>query len=289
MEDLTDDGFEELEREYSGSNVPPATIKCALMGRSKARRLSITLRLPKLDPDIRTIADRTRFQVAYNESARTLRIKASDRGSFEAVTPAKGPDARIFRVPFPKSGVEWSPEKFPVEVDYNLEQMSLLIELPRELWPKPKPRALLEPPRTPASVGSTTKLQITGPYVKQAPTAEEIEEVDKRVKEMLGVTPDFPREFGTIRFTPQETSIIEVLYKKGECTREGLLAASHDPRKGEDDREGNVIAVLVSKINSKLKGTGCQIENLWGTGYSMSAKSKTWIKSWLDTMDQEVA
>ncbi|OCC05156.1 hypothetical protein BA190_09585 [Labrys sp. WJW] len=151
MASQNDDGFQEILPESGKPTKHPCTMATIAMGKSGARRVSLTFRLNTAPPDVAHILMHgPRFAIAYNKGTRTIRIKADNLGRFETIDAPRGKrvvggdKVVLLRFPLP-DGIAFIGDRIAVEPDANLLQRAILIDVPVGFWPVPKPA-----PRTPA-------------------------------------------------------------------------------------------------------------------------------------------
>ena len=97
-------------------------------------------------------------------------------------------------------------------------------------------------------------------------------ELDRRRRS--GHLENFPREIGGVKFQPAEARMLEALYRGSELTMEALLAATHDPKDGDDDREVKVVDVWLCKMRPKLAQIDLVVKTIWGGKRALDAASK---------------
>lgn len=202
-----------------------------------------------------------RYEVGWNTAKRLLLVKAKDQGPFEAASAPHG-KTLLLRMPLPagllNSGAEAEPEYYVDTVGKRL-----LIEVPPEFGR----RLALPAPAEPRPA----KTVVTPP----APSShDEIVAGNRELLKALGVTQSFPRELGGEKFTPAEACLLEALFRRNDCTVEALLAATHDPEKGDDDREPKVVDVWITRLRPRLKNLGIEIQTVWGGGRKLDAAGK---------------
>lgn len=202
------------------------------------------------------------FAVSRKTGARAFRIRVDEAGRFEAIRPAKG-ERRLLRCPLPL-GVICAEGR--AEPEFFVDQIgkSILVEVPDLFLVKVK--ALPAPdvasaPRT-AAVDDETRMAI-----------------DRRMQEMLTSGCDVPRVIGGCTWTPAERAILSALLSHPQVSREGLMAATADPEKGEDERDPKLVDVFLSKMRTRLRQLDVQIENIGLGAFRMPLDAKTRLRS----------
>lgn len=289
-EDDFDDGFVEIERDTPSARLPACSIKCSEIGRGGqgkvARRVSLTFRFDKLDPEVRAILEVGRLAVAFNESAKAIRIRKQDGGQYEATeAPRGGGNVYLLRFPFPKRGMEWCSVRTEIELDVNPEQHSILIDLPAPFCPQPQKQLppptppvrpvdrALQPPRPPVYLGEPAPGRSALDQRRLRPTVH-TEEDDKHMLELLGVTGSFPRKVYGTSFTPSEAAVMEALLKRVQVGKSGILLATWDPAKGEDERDEKIVDVIMCKLKKKATELNIDLTHEGGGSWSMNKASK---------------
>jgi hypothetical protein len=102
--------------------------------------------------------------------------------------------------------------------------------------------------------------------------------VDRHVKSLIAGDGELPRKIGGELFTPSERAIIAALLNHPQVRREGLLAACHDPERGEDGRDPNLVSVFLSKMRPRLKAIGVEIERADGGSFRFGFDSKSRLR-----------
>lgn len=258
FDEFDDAGFVELQPVSKA--VRRADLRIALIKIRSAERLTLTFAAAVLDE----IAG-PRFDVAWNPQKRLLLVKAGTAARFEAQTFVRGSGRRLM-VPVP-AGLAFSIQSCEPEFYVDAVGKRILIEVPVEFG-----RRLALPAPPPAAPAKPTDPAIP---------AAEIEKGNREILRALGVTQQFPRELGGQRFTGAQACILEALLKAPEgLTQEALLAATHDPTKGDDDRVPGVVDVLISKMRPQLAALGISIAG-GGGRRRMDAASKAALRGLL--------
>lgn len=76
--------------------------------------------------------------------------------------------------------------------------------------------------------------------------------------------------------TPLEASMLAVMLKRSETTKEQLHAIieRNRPGTGRDETDPKMVDVMICKLRKKLKPHNIVIETMWGTGYFIAAPSR---------------
>lgn len=258
FDEFDDAGFVELQP--ASKAVRKAELRIALIKIRSAERLTLTFASAVLDE----IAG-PRFDVAWNPQKRLLLVKAGPAARFEASTFVRG-DGRRLMVPVP-GGLAFSVQSCEPEFYVDAVGKRILIEVPVEFG-----RRLALPAPAPAAAAR--------PVDPAIPPAE-IEQGNREILRALGVTRQFPRQLGGQTFSPAQACILEALLKASEgLTQEALLAATHDPAKGDDDHTPTVVDVLISKMRPQLAALGITITG-GGGRRRMDAASKAALRGLL--------
>jgi DNA-binding response OmpR family regulator len=83
------------------------------------------------------------------------------------------------------------------------------------------------------------------------------------------------------RLTHMEAEIASLLYRRAQVSKEALLAATHDPSKGDDERTVDIVKVHISAIRRKLAPTGVMIETIRPGFYRFDAQAKARLRQLL--------
>jgi DNA-binding response OmpR family regulator len=86
------------------------------------------------------------------------------------------------------------------------------------------------------------------------------------------------RNLGEPPLTHAEAQMAALLYRRAQASHEGLLAATHDPRKGEDDRSIDIVKVHIVAIRRKLASFGVKIETMRPGFYRFDAQAKARLR-----------
>jgi hypothetical protein len=81
-----------------------------------------------------------------------------------------------------------------------------------------------------------------------------------------------------IRLTHTEAQIASLLYRRAQVSQEALLAATHDPRKGDDERTIDIVKVHISAIRRKLSPIGIKIETIRPGFYRFDTPAKARLR-----------
>ena len=235
-------------------------LSCPALGRKGARRVMFNFRPAVLDE-----IGGPRFNIGFAQSRKTrqfaFRIQATETGRFEPSRPGRG-DRRLLRVPVPTFGFVVTDDQ--VEPEFFVDQVGkcILVEVP-QAFRVAVPKALPAPEAKAASaLDDETTLAI-----------------DRRVREMLGGDLIIPPSLGGYHFSPAERSILAALLKHPSVRREGLLAATHDPENGEDERDPKLVDVFLSKMRDRLTAIGAEIIRVDVGTYGIAADGKRALRA----------
>lgn len=200
-----------------------------------------------------------RFEIGWNGAKRLLLVKEKVQGPFEAANVPHG-KSQMLRM-LPPAGLDATDTAAEPEFYVDAIGKRILIEVPEDFG---RLRALPAParPSTDATISSS-----------QIP-ATEIEAGNREILRALGVTESFPRQLGGVKFQPAEARMLEALYRGTELTLEALLAATHDPKDGDDDREVKIVDVWLCKMRPKLAQLDLAVKTIWGGKRALDAASK---------------
>lgn len=251
FDDFDEAGFLTIER--PGKSSTKAELRLAFMKMRSAERVTLTFK-----PEILAEIGGPRFDVAWNPGKRLLLVKAGPLARFEAHETIRGVSRRIV-IPLP-AGLAFGSGDCEPEFYVDAVGKRLLIEVPVEFGRR---LALPAPALVPARQ----------PTVSPA-ADDEITAGNRRVLAALGITATFPREIGGQRFTPSEAAIIEALYRRASVSRSGLLAATHDPEAGDDERDEKLVDVFISKMRQRLRDAGIAIANAGEGQFRMDSVGK---------------
>jgi hypothetical protein len=128
-EDHDDGDFEDIVRQ--GPSLAGCTIRCGLLGREgrQTKRVSITFRAAKLDPEVVEILSSPALSAAYSPSQRVVRVRADDRGSYRLTLAPKSTDVYLLRFPWPEK-MPWVDRRVEATVDFNVGQRAIFVEIP---------------------------------------------------------------------------------------------------------------------------------------------------------------
>lgn len=260
--DFDEAGFVALEP--ASKQLQKADLRLAFMKMRSAERLTLTFK-----PEVLREIGGPRFDVAWNPVKRLLLVKAGAQARFEAHATIRNVSHRIL-APMP-TGLVYSQATCEPEFYVDAIGKRILIEVPVEFGRRlslPAPAAKVEAERGAASQPATV-------------TKEEIVAGNREILRALGVTDRFPREFRGIKFAPAEARLLEALYRGKELTIEALLAATHDPENGDDDRDVKVVEVWLSKMRPKLAELDIVVKSIYGGRRALDATSKGIIRELL--------
>lgn len=86
------------------------------------------------------------------------------------------------------------------------------------------------------------------------------------------------REVGGVKLTSHESSILQILLKRAEVTREVIMFVTHDGP-NDDDRSGHAIDAAISRLRAKLLPLEISIERDFGGWFRMNAGSKARLRA----------
>lgn len=240
FDEFDDAGFVDLQP--VSKQTRRADLKLAFMKMRSAERLTLTFSPATLDE-----IGGPRFDIAWNPIKRLLLVKAGPQARFEAHDTIRKVSRRVV-VPMPH-GLTFSAASCEPEFYVDAIGKRILIEVPVEFG-----RRLALP--APAAAAPASPPRISG---------SDIEAGNRQILKALGVTREFPREIRGQKFSPAQACLIEALFKSTEgLTLEALLAATHDPADGDDDRDTKVVDVWISKMRPQLAALGISIVSTYG-------------------------
>ncbi len=261
FDDFDEAGFLTIER--PGKSTHKAELRLAFMKMRSAERLTLTFK-----PEVLAEIGGPRFDVAWNPTKRLLLVKSGPQARFEAHETIRAVSRRIV-IPLP-AGLTFGTGDCEPEFYVDAVGKRLLIEVPVEFGrrlalPAPAPAVTPAPPKTVA------------PAIPEA----EIVAGNREILRSLGITERFPRELRGVKFTSSEACIVEALYRNRQLTRAALLAATHDPAAGDDDRDDKVVDVWLSKMRPRLALLDIVVQTLGGGSWGLDAASKGRLKEML--------
>lgn len=254
--------FEPVERSKEAAQKPAATVRLAQRGGKKSAgpspvRASLWLR-HELATWAKANGPRFRLQIGGSGANKLRLIPDNLRGKLE-IGELRG----AVRLGLGIVNLWPNEERPAVAAQPSFAGDALVLTLPGDF-------AKASPPATrslPAPVMPSPPIapKPSAPRLATpARAADELAAQSAALKAALGVTTDFPQDFAGIHLTRQEAAICEALLKRAQMTREGLLIVSHDPAKGEDERDEKTIDVFVSKLRAKLAPLGVLISGKGG-------------------------
>ena len=267
FEDFDGDDFADLGLQL----VPKSAdlkMTCIKMGRHGTVRVQFNFA-----PTVLEEIDGPRYSIGFATSrktgARAFRIAADPKGRFEAMTPGRG-DRRLLRCPAPIGN--FSPADGVVEPEYFVDRIGkvILVEVPEQFLPG-KPKALPPPPVPREHPAVAKGADLDDEETRRA--------VDRRLRDLLTTGVDVPRVIAGATYTPAERMILAALLSHPQVSREGLLAATADPEKGEDDRDPKLVDVFLSKMRVRLQAIDVRIENIGLGAFRMSVDAKTRLRA----------
>jgi DNA-binding response OmpR family regulator len=119
-----------------------------------------------------------------------------------------------------------------------------------------------------------------GPERPRAPRREDRSTVDNEADDRSDLYFAF-RNLSSGRLTHMEAEIASLLYRRAQVSKEALLAATHDPSKGDDERTVDIIKVHISAIRRKLAPAGVRIETIRPGFYRFDAQAKAHLRQLL--------
>ncbi len=260
FEDFDSDEFADLGLQL----VPKSTdlkMTCVKMGRHGAIRIQFNF-APAVLAEIGEHRFSIGFAVSRRTGARAFRIAADPKGRFEAQTPGRG-DRRLLRCPVPAGN--FAAADGAAEPEYFVDRIGkvILVEVP-DLFTPAKPKVL------PAPMPSTAQATDIDEETRLA--------VDRRMRDLLTTGIDVPRVIAGATYAPAERMILAALLSHPQVSREGLLAATADPEKGEDERDPKLVDVYLSKMRVRLQSMDVRIENIGLGAFRMPLHSKTRLR-----------
>lgn len=209
---------------------------------------------------------RFRLQIGGDDANRLRILPDASRGKYE-IGDFKG----VKRLNLGIVNLWPDENRPPVEAQHKISTAGLVLTLPADFARPSHGSALavaaLPPPVAPARLPAP---------MAALPARIAADSAEMRLA--LGVTDTFPQEIGGVHFAPQEAAIIEALLKRAKIGRDGLLLATHDPARGEDERQAKTVDVLVSKMRGRLAQLGVAIGNSGGM-FSLDLGDKATLRA----------
>jgi hypothetical protein len=289
ISDFDDDDWIDLEKTPAPGTIrPPATVKLTKMAKPGARisvaRATIWLRHELADWS-RENGPRFRVQIG-GAAANLLRIIPDlDRGKYETAEFHGS-----LRINLGIVNVWPDEDRAPAEASASITPGGLVLRLP-DVFARPT-LPMLPPPSAPAPAAARTEkpaAPIDLPSLADRTITErEIAAGSTATKTALGVTSAFPHDIGGQHFTPTEAAMIEALLKRAELSRAGLLIATHDPIRGEDERSDKLIDVLIARMRPKLLALGVVISS-GGGAFRFDLGNKAKLRALVKAAQPEAA
>jgi hypothetical protein len=270
-----DDDWFELERKAPSQAIKPAasvTLSKKLgipTEKDKPARAIIWLRHDAAQWAVEN-GPRFKAQIGGKNCNKVRLIADAARGQFE-IGDFKG----VQRLNLGIVNVWPNEDRAATEAIFQIVQGGLVLTLPASF----AKTSTNPPPRTtPAEKPSPAANAHIDPRLQRVPAAAD----DRVLQAALGVTNSFPREIGGEKFSGSEANILEALLKCTEVSREGLMIATHDPSKGEDDRDDKLVDVLLSRMKKRLTAIGVEIQHRYGGNYHLDAASKSRLRTFVE-------
>jgi DNA-binding response OmpR family regulator len=118
------------------------------------------------------------------------------------------------------------------------------------------------------------------PAPLRAPLREDRSTVDSEADDRSNLYFAF-RNLSSGRLTHMEAEIASLLYRRAQVSKDALLAATHDPSKGDDERNLDIVKVHISAIRRKLAPAGVRIETIRPGFYRFDAQAKARLRQLL--------
>jgi DNA-binding response OmpR family regulator len=119
-----------------------------------------------------------------------------------------------------------------------------------------------------------------GPEPLRAPLREGRSTADNEADDRSDLYFAF-RNLSSGRLTHMEAEIASLLYRRAQVSKDSLLAATHDPSKGDDERNVDIVKVHISAIRRKLAPEGVKIETIRPGFYRFDAQAKARLRQLL--------
>jgi hypothetical protein len=229
---------------------------------------------------------RFKVQIGGGAANKIRLIPDQQRGLFEA-----GAFRGTFRINLRHVNLWPDEDRDAIDVSWAVHGNALHLTLPSD-FARPCAQANAEPVAKPASpqvlMPKVAVPQIVLLNAAAKPAEKTAIEEDTRVLETaLGVTRQFPCDFGGIHLTRQEADLVEVLLKRTEVSVESALIATHDASVGDDERNPKIVDVLLCKIRKKLEPLGISVVKEWGGAMRINAAGKGRLRTFVAKAEQE--
>lgn len=101
------------------------------------------------------------------------------------------------------------------------------------------------------------------PPPQRSALSEHVATENHAIRSYLGLDgkPGLPPVIGGIKFATSERTLLQLFLSRVEITRRAIMAATHDPEKGDDERDEKIAEVFLSKLNTKLKTLDLKIRS----------------------------
>jgi two-component system, cell cycle response regulator CtrA len=86
--------------------------------------------------------------------------------------------------------------------------------------------------------------------------------------------------------TWKEAAVVALLAKRGQATREQVMAALYTARTDKDTPEPKIADVFICKARAKLRRHGITIKTIWGQGWQMDAENRDRLTALCATMTE---
>lgn len=93
-----------------------------------------------------------------------------------------------------------------------------------------------------------------------------------------GTRKDRPSLVGVFGLSEKEAAVADLLMQRDRISRESLYADLYGSRDAKDAPDPKLLDCFIHKIRRKLPD-GCEIQTIWGWGWSMTAATKDAIRS----------
>lgn len=108
---------------------------------------------------------------------------------------------------------------------------------------------------------------------------QQIELLQQTVLDLRGVLKPRPLTCSLVS-AGQEKTVISVLMRCEDASYERLAFALHGTA-SDFKASKNILNVIVTRINKKIKPVGARIETIWGYGHFLSGKSKKALSKYI--------
>ncbi|WP_140939739.1 hypothetical protein [Prosthecodimorpha hirschii] len=204
--------------------------------------------------------------VGRGESHGLIRLRKSQKGIVRPNAAPKG-DSLVFNLGW----VDVCPARREDAQGCEAEAVDVCtIEIVLPAWSDETRPGRVAPPASNPARGPVPALP--APQTRALPAPITVpEEVESALDKVPTSVPY--RSIGGLRFSPAEAAIVEVLHRREIATRDALMAATADDI-DNDERNGNIIGVHLTKMRGRLFAIGVVLETVTGVGWKISRQHK---------------